>query len=100
MRSWKVIWIIGRGTVIRENGGAMRNLGSGGFLSGSVPENHGLLPVDQNPVVQVIPHAARQGHALAIPPQPQQILRQVEMLHPHYLLLDDRPLVQVARDVM
>jgi len=70
------------------------------FLATLIPENNRAVAVDEDAVLDVVTHAPRQRHTLAIPPEAQQILRRMEMLHTDHLLIDDRPGIQIRRGVM
>jgi len=67
---------------------------------GLVPEDDGLVSVDEDAVVEVVADAAGQGHALAIASETEQVVGGMEMLHANDLLVDDGALVEDAGDVM
>ncbi len=48
----------------------------------------------------MVAHAAGEREALAVAPEPQQILGRMEVLRANDLLLDDRPFIKVGGDVM
>jgi O-acetylserine/cysteine efflux transporter len=87
-------------------------IGGGAILAGialsSLPllrpaplaEDDGLVAVEQDPVVGVPADRAGQGEALGVPADGHQLRRAVRVIDPGDLLLDDRPLVQVGRDVV
>src|SRR5690349_23078857 len=63
-------------------------------------EDDGLFAVEQDPVVGVPADGPGQGEALGVTADGHQLGRAVRVVDPGHLLLDDRPLVQVGRDVV
>jgi drug/metabolite transporter (DMT)-like permease len=68
--------------------------------AGALPEDDGLVAVEQDPVVGVPADRPGQGDALGVPADGHQLGRAVRVVDPGHLLLDDRPLVQVGGDVV
>src|SRR5690242_5739445 len=68
--------------------------------AGRLAEDDGLVPVEQDPVVGVPADGPGQGEALGVTADGHQLGRAVRVVDPGHLLLDDRPLVQVGRDVV
>ena len=63
-------------------------------------EDNRLVSVEENAVCQVPPHSARQNDALEIAAFLDQVLQLIAVGYPNDILLDDRPLIQIIRDVM
>jgi drug/metabolite transporter (DMT)-like permease len=63
-------------------------------------EDDGLVAVEQHPVAGVPADGAGQGQALGVPADRHQLGRGVRVIDPGDFLLDDRPLVEVGRDVV
>ena len=63
-------------------------------------EDHGLVIVDQDAVLEVPAHRSRGHQALDVAPLAHQVGRRVAMAHPHHVLLDDRALVQIGGRVV
>jgi drug/metabolite transporter (DMT)-like permease len=69
-------------------------------VAAELAEDDGLVAIEQDPVVGMPADGPGQGEALGVPADSHQLGRAVRMVDPGHLLLDDRPLVQVGRDVV
>src|SRR5690349_23158837 len=63
-------------------------------------EDDRLVAISDDAVLTVPQHRPRQNKAFDIRAEPRKIVDAVSVVYPHYVLLDDRPLVQVLGDVM
>ena len=66
----------------------------------NLPEDDGLAAVQQHPVLEVPAQAPGQHGAFDVPAHPAQLLGAVPVVDPAGVLLDDRTLVEVGRDVV
>src|SRR5215470_14389282 len=67
---------------------------------GSVRKHHGLAAVQDNAVLKMVADGARQHASLDVASLADEILGRVAMADALDVLIDDRPLVEIARDVM
>ncbi len=67
---------------------------------GSVHEHHGLAPVEDDAVGEVVADRAGQHAALDVAALAHEILGRVAMADALDVLIDDRPFVEIAGDVM
>src|SRR4051794_38440411 len=65
-----------------------------------IHEHHGLAAVEDDAVIEVVADRTRQHAALDVAALADEILRRVAMADALDVLVDDRTLVEVARDVM
>src|SRR5580698_200301 len=63
-------------------------------------ENHGLVPVEENPVVDVPAHRAGEHNFFKIAPFLQQVVERITVRDANHVLLDDRAVVEHLGDVM
>src|SRR3569832_163715 len=66
----------------------------------SIHKHHGLAAVWDHAVLQMMPHGARQHAALDVAALAHEVVWRVAMADALDVLIDDRPLVEVACDVM
>src|SRR6266851_4266949 len=66
----------------------------------SVHEHHGLAAVEDHAVLKVMPHRARQHAALDIASLADEIVGRIAMTDALDILVDDRPLIERAGDVV
>jgi O-acetylserine/cysteine efflux transporter len=78
----------------------VRPAGVSPAVTAELAEDDGLVAVEQDPVVGVPADGPGQGEALGVTADGHQLGRAVRVVDPGHLLLDDRPLVQVGRDVV
>src|SRR5450755_4039579 len=66
----------------------------------SIHEHHGLAAVEDHAILQVMPHRARQHAALDIASLANEIVGRIAMADALDILVDDRPFIEGAGDVV
>src|ERR1700761_7394178 len=66
----------------------------------SIHEHHGLAAVEDHAILQMMAHGARQHAAFDIAALADEIVRRVAVTDAFDVLVDDRPLVEITRDIM
>src|SRR3954469_1945702 len=66
----------------------------------SIHKHHGLAAVEDDAILEMMTHRARQHAAFDIAALARQIIRRVAMADALDVLIDDRPLIERAGDVM
>lgn len=66
----------------------------------SARENDGARPVHEDPPLRVEANGLRKHAALHVLAERDHVLRRVRVGHTRHVLLDDRPFVEIRRDVV
>ncbi len=66
----------------------------------SVHEHHGLAAVEDHPVLEMMPHGARQHAAFDVAALANQIAGRIAVADAFDILVDDRAFIERAGDIM